>query len=58
MKRDSFASSHPIIQPVNNPDQITEIFDKISYNKVRPLQQKMSLVCLNKKKLSIVVFVL
>lgn len=27
-------SSHPIVQPVSHPDQITEIFDSISYNKV------------------------
>ncbi|KAK6629881.1 hypothetical protein RUM43_003702 [Polyplax serrata] len=33
MKSDALNSSHPIIQPVNNPNQITEIFDKISYSK-------------------------
>lgn len=27
-------SSHPIVQNVNHPDQITEIFDFISYSKV------------------------
>lgn len=34
MKIDATLSSHPIISTVNNPDQITEIFDGISYNKV------------------------
>ena len=33
MELDSTLNSHPIIQPVNHPDQITEIFDKISYSK-------------------------
>ena len=31
---DSVKSSHPIYVPVENPDQINEIFDKISYSKV------------------------
>ncbi|KAI9551578.1 hypothetical protein GHT06_021911 [Daphnia sinensis] len=30
---DSKLSSHPIVVPVNHPDEITEIFDAISYNK-------------------------
>ncbi|CAG7716886.1 unnamed protein product, partial [Allacma fusca] len=30
---DGQLSSHPIVQPVSNPDQITEIFDTISYSK-------------------------
>ncbi|XP_073818649.1 aminopeptidase A-like [Musca autumnalis] len=33
MKFDSSVASHPIIQTVENPDQITEIFDTISYEK-------------------------
>ena len=33
MRLDALDSSHPIIQEVNNPDQITEIFDTISYSK-------------------------
>ncbi|GFS36244.1 glutamyl aminopeptidase [Trichonephila inaurata madagascariensis] len=33
MKLDSFANSHPIVQPVFHPDEITELFDKISYAK-------------------------
>lgn len=33
MDLDATISSHPIIQPVNHPDQITEIFDAISYAK-------------------------
>ncbi len=31
---DGLASSHPIFVPVNHPDEITEIFDLISYRKV------------------------
>ncbi|KAL7633447.1 UNVERIFIED_CONTAM: hypothetical protein RMT77_016318 [Armadillidium vulgare] len=30
---DQILSSHPIIQEVNHPNEITEIFDKISYSK-------------------------
>ena len=33
MDLDSTANSHPIVQEVNHPDQITEIFDTISYSK-------------------------
>jgi len=33
MELDSTVNSHPIVQPVNHPDQITEIFDRISYAK-------------------------
>lgn len=32
---DAKLSSHPIVQTVATPDQITAIFDSISYNKVR-----------------------
>jgi len=32
-KLDSKLSSHPIVQTVNHPDEITEIFDSISYSK-------------------------
>ena len=32
---DSMANTHPISVPVKNPSQITEIFDSISYDKVR-----------------------
>ena len=32
---DALASSHPISQPVDHPNQIKEIFDSITYNKVR-----------------------
>ena len=31
---DGLANSHPIKVPVNHPDEINEIFDSISYNKV------------------------
>jgi len=33
MALDSTINSHPIVQPVEHPDQITEIFDAISYSK-------------------------
>ena len=33
-KLDSVASSHPISVDVNNPDEINEIFDGITYGKV------------------------
>jgi len=32
---DSVASSHPISVDVNNPDEISEIFDGITYGKVK-----------------------
>ena len=32
---DGLVSSHPIYVPVNNPDEINEIFDTISYSKVQ-----------------------
>lgn len=34
MNFDATGASHPIVQTVNTPNQITEIFDSISYNKV------------------------
>lgn len=34
MVTDSKLSSHPIVQTVSNPDEITAIFDVISYQKV------------------------
>lgn len=37
LKLDAELSSHPVLQEVSNPDQITEIFDRISYDKVRTL---------------------
>lgn len=36
LELDATLSSHPIVQNVSHPDQITEIFDTISYNKVMP----------------------
>ena len=35
LSADSIANTHPISVPVKNPSQITEIFDSISYDKVR-----------------------
>jgi aminopeptidase N len=35
MHQDSVASSHPISVNVNNPDEINEIFDDITYSKVK-----------------------
>ena len=35
---DSLVTSHPILVPVNHPDEINEIFDSISYNKVGRLK--------------------
>lgn len=32
---DAKLSSHPIVQAVNNPDEITAIFDVITYSKVQ-----------------------
>ena len=37
MPEDSVASSHPIIVPVKRPEDITAVFDAISYNKVTQL---------------------
>lgn len=34
MDLDSTTTSHPVVQSVSHPDEITEIFDTISYNKV------------------------
>ena len=31
---DALVTSHPILVPVNQPDEINEIFDSISYQKV------------------------
>ena len=36
---DGLANSHPIYVPVNHPDEINEIFDRISYAKVGQSQQ-------------------
>jgi glutamyl aminopeptidase len=33
MDLDATVNSHPIVQAVENPDQITEIFDTITYSK-------------------------
>lgn len=33
MNRDATFATHPIVQVVENPDQITELFDSITYSK-------------------------
>ena len=35
--KDSLSNSHPVPVPVNDPNEISEIFDAISYNKVSAL---------------------
>lgn len=35
MEVDSLSSSHPVSTPVENPTQIQEMFDDVSYDKVR-----------------------
>lgn len=35
MSVDSLSSSHPISTPVENPAEIREMFDDVSYQKVR-----------------------
>ena len=42
LSSDSMVNTHPISVPVNNPSQITEIFDSISYDKVRPPAKSLS----------------
>lgn len=37
MALDALESSHPISVPVNHPDEINEIFDRISYGKGKKL---------------------
>lgn len=43
---DGLANSHPIRVPVNHPDEINEIFDYISYNKVSWLLFESSASCI------------
>lgn len=35
MEVDAFNSSHPVSTPVENPAQIREMFDDVSYEKVK-----------------------
>lgn len=39
MEVDSLSSSHPVSTPVENPTQIQEMFDDVSYDKVSPVCQ-------------------
>ena len=41
LKLDSLESSHPVSVPVKHPDEIGEIFDKISYGKGGSLSRMM-----------------
>ena len=45
---DGFVTSHPIYVPVNNPDEINEIFDTISYSKVQHSIPHFQIFCLFK----------
>ena len=45
LNTDAKLSSHPIIQTVSNPDEITAIFDVITYNKVLIKSLSISFVC-------------
>ena len=45
MKSDSLATSHPIYVPVQHPDEVNEIFDSISYGKVRIFYSQLE-VCI------------
>lgn len=38
---DCLVTSHPIYSPVNDPDEIAEIFDGISYSKVNNTENTM-----------------
>lgn len=40
MNIDSKVSSHPIVQNVSSPDEITALFDSITYEKVRKLNSE------------------
>ncbi len=37
---DSLSSSHPVYVPVSHPDEISQIFDKVSYLKVNKIRHK------------------
>lgn len=37
MEKDSVESSHPVSVHVENPKEVQQYFDEISYDKVRPL---------------------
>ena len=39
MNLDSLTNSHPISIPVHNPNQINELFDRISYSKVNNISR-------------------
>ena len=42
MVTDAGVNSHPIVVDVSHPDQITEVFDAISYSKVRNYTNSIS----------------
>ncbi len=50
MKTDSLESSHPISIEVGHPDEITQIFDSISYQKGASIIRMMEHFLTNKDK--------
>lgn len=47
MYLDCLENSHPINQPVNNPNEVMELFDSISYDKVNIVLNKYANIQLN-----------
>lgn len=45
MEVDSLSSSHPVSTPVENPVQIQEMFDDVSYDKVKINSTNTYTVC-------------
>ena len=41
---DALVTSHPILVPVNHPDEINEIFDSISYKKVKRIGRERKII--------------
>lgn len=46
---DSLSTTHPVFLPVSHPDEINDIFDAISYNKVGHFVCKSMLSLLEEK---------
>lgn len=47
MEVDSLSSSHPVSTHVENPTQIQEMFDDVSYDKVSPILSEDHLVLMH-----------